>query len=139
MLCPVCKSVMMVIEYKQVELDSCPKCRGVWFDKGELDLLFNDDDSAAEKSVLHGITGEPLSGSREAIRKCPICEDKMRKFGIGETGNRFDIDICPVEHGIWFDGGEVEKLVQYLSSLTDSGTKQMRAFEFIREMFGADK
>ena len=51
MQCPVCKDSMLVMSERQgVEIDHCPKCRGVWLDRGELDKIiersarFDDDD-----------------------------------------------------------------------------------------------
>jgi len=39
MICPVCRQSMLDIEYNNIELDYCEKCKGVWFDAGELELL----------------------------------------------------------------------------------------------------
>jgi len=40
MNCPVCKESSLVISERQgVEIDYCPKCRGVWLDRGELDKI----------------------------------------------------------------------------------------------------
>ncbi|MBS3986071.1 MAG: zf-TFIIB domain-containing protein [Selenomonadales bacterium] len=40
MLCPVCPNVeLKMSERKGVEIDYCPKCRGVWLDRGELDKI----------------------------------------------------------------------------------------------------
>lgn len=40
MNCPVCKDSSLVISERQgVEIDYCPKCRGVWLDRGELDKI----------------------------------------------------------------------------------------------------
>jgi len=40
MLCPVCTTVeLKMSERKGVEIDYCPKCRGVWLDRGELDKI----------------------------------------------------------------------------------------------------
>jgi Zn-finger nucleic acid-binding protein len=40
MKCPVCKEVDLVMSDRQgVEIDYCPKCRGVWLDRGELDKI----------------------------------------------------------------------------------------------------
>lgn len=40
MNCPVCKETSLVISERQgVEIDYCPKCRGVWLDRGELDKI----------------------------------------------------------------------------------------------------
>jgi len=37
--CPNCNSAMAKEIIMNVIVDKCPKCRGVWFDGGELDLL----------------------------------------------------------------------------------------------------
>ena len=39
MNCPVCKEALMMTERQGVEIDYCPKCRGVWLDRGELDKI----------------------------------------------------------------------------------------------------
>ncbi len=40
MFCPACKdSVLSMTERQGVEIDFCPKCRGVWLDRGELDKI----------------------------------------------------------------------------------------------------
>ncbi len=40
MKCPVCENVDLVMTERQgVEIDYCPKCRGVWLDRGELDKI----------------------------------------------------------------------------------------------------
>ena len=40
MNCPVCTDVQLVMNDRQgVEIDYCPRCRGVWLDRGELDKI----------------------------------------------------------------------------------------------------
>ena len=40
MNCPVCQNVALVMADRQgIEIDYCPRCRGVWLDRGELDKL----------------------------------------------------------------------------------------------------
>ena len=40
MKCPVCTEPDLVMTDRQgVEIDYCPKCRGVWLDRGELDKI----------------------------------------------------------------------------------------------------
>lgn len=39
MLCPVCQIELNMTDRQGVEIDYCPKCRGVWLDRGELDKL----------------------------------------------------------------------------------------------------
>ena len=50
MQCPVCpETTLMMSDRQGVEIDYCPKCRGVWLDRGELDKLIQLS-SAAEPS-----------------------------------------------------------------------------------------
>jgi len=40
MQCPVCTETTLVMAERQgVEIDYCPKCPGVWLDRGELDKI----------------------------------------------------------------------------------------------------
>ena len=39
MLCPVCKVDLQISERQGIEIDYCPKCRGVWLDRSELDKI----------------------------------------------------------------------------------------------------
>ncbi|MEH6307145.1 zf-TFIIB domain-containing protein [Olivibacter sp. CPCC 100613] len=41
MKCPNCNETLLMSERYQVEVDYCPKCRGIWLDKGELDKIIN--------------------------------------------------------------------------------------------------
>lgn len=39
MKCPIDGETLNVAERSGVEIDYCPKCRGVWLDRGELDKI----------------------------------------------------------------------------------------------------
>ena len=40
MNCPTCVDTQLVLADRQgIEIDYCPKCRGVWLDRGELDKI----------------------------------------------------------------------------------------------------
>lgn len=39
MKCPVDGEVLVMHDRNGVEIDYCPKCRGVWLDRGELDKI----------------------------------------------------------------------------------------------------
>ncbi|MES2333224.1 MAG: zf-TFIIB domain-containing protein [Pseudomonadota bacterium] len=39
LLCPVCRVDLVMADRAGVEIDYCPKCRGVWLDRGELDKI----------------------------------------------------------------------------------------------------
>ena len=53
MNCPLClDTVLDVTHHAGIELDICPRCRGVWLDRGELNRIVNDADprSSAQPS-----------------------------------------------------------------------------------------
>ncbi len=39
MQCPIDQAELVMTERQGVEIDYCPKCRGVWLDRGELDKV----------------------------------------------------------------------------------------------------
>lgn len=45
MNCPHCAIELKITERKDIEIDYCPKCRGVWLDRGELDKILESSDS----------------------------------------------------------------------------------------------
>ena len=47
MLCPVCNVDLIMSDRNGVEIDYCPKCRGVWLDRGELDKIIERSASSA--------------------------------------------------------------------------------------------
>lgn len=39
MQCPLDGTTLVISERSGIEIDYCPKCRGVWLDRGELDKI----------------------------------------------------------------------------------------------------
>jgi Zn-finger nucleic acid-binding protein len=46
MKCPVDNETLVMADRGGVEIDYCPKCRGVWLDRGELDKIIERSMSA---------------------------------------------------------------------------------------------
>jgi Zn-finger nucleic acid-binding protein len=52
MNCPACSTTQLVMaERSGVEIDYCPKCRGVWLDRGELDKIIDRASSEGPTSA----------------------------------------------------------------------------------------
>ena len=52
MKCPTCAVVDLSMSERQgIEIDSCPKCRGVWLDRGELDKFIQSSERQAPSYV----------------------------------------------------------------------------------------
>jgi len=41
MFCPIDNETLVMANRNGVEIDYCPKCRGVWLDRGELDKIID--------------------------------------------------------------------------------------------------
>lgn len=41
MQCPIDGETLIITDRSGVEIDYCPKCRGVWLDRGELDKIID--------------------------------------------------------------------------------------------------
>jgi Zn-finger nucleic acid-binding protein len=51
MLCPIDQTELVITERQGVEIDYCPKCRGVWLDRGELDKIIDRSEGYATGSA----------------------------------------------------------------------------------------
>lgn len=64
--CPSCNKPLRMVVERDVEIDVCDQCHGVWLDAGELDALADDNDVA------------PRDFSADDIHdlKCPRCSKR---------------------------------------------------------------
>lgn len=125
MICPKCKSPMIVLELEGVETDYCLDCKGIWLDDGELDALL--DDSNQKDSLLNSI--KPNNSTTEKKIKCPICNSKMEKVNIGKDTPVL-LDRCKHQHGFWFDDGEVFEVIS-----TGSVDKNNKIIKILSDMY----
>lgn len=120
-VCPRCHAALFVLVYEGVEVDHCPTCRGFWLDAGEL------EDLAA------GVRGAPIArqlkealGGAGAPSKglCPRCDGKLVEFSVrlgeGAASTSLELDRCPAGHGLWFDAGELPRLLEALPTGPDA-------------------
>lgn len=112
LICPACRKIYLK-PYTDpgtgLEIDSCPKCWGLWFDSNELAQFFK---SGALKNRFYLIEeSKPLESTGYTIstraRACPRCKIAMSEKLFGDVS----IDICPTCHGIWLDDGELQRIV----------------------------
>ncbi|GMU95876.1 zf-TFIIB domain-containing protein [Ignavibacterium album] len=128
MNCPICKEPMIILELNRVEIDYCPVCSGIWLDEGELELLYSIDNTESELKKLFRESND----SKEKSFKCPVCRKKMIKIRFNNT--ELIIDKCPVNHGLWFNKGELEKV---LSAKTNQSSQKV--LSLLKEMFSYNK
>jgi hypothetical protein len=122
MNCVNCKEPMIVLELHDVEIDHCVNCGGIWLDAGELSLLLEDERERSELLERPVRVGE----ARSVDRKCPICLKKMEEIIAAEDSGVY-VDRCRSRHGLWFDRGELRKLLRIIGG--DGGNKIVRLLE----------
>jgi len=130
--CPKCKAPMMIVEYEGVELDYCAACEGVWFDRDELEQLFEGLGPEAGQMLPRDMAQLPEAQTQEKKRRCPVCRKRMRKALIGPRGDVL-IDTCPSGDGLWFDSNEVAELAEEVTQALPAAAG--RAISFMGRVF----
>ena len=96
--CPACAADMDRVPFRDIAVDRCSKCRGLWFDALERDHL---DQLTGSEGIDVGDAAPPPA----AKLTCPICHTAM--IGMVEPG-RADLayQSCTVCYGIFSPAGE---------------------------------
>ena len=68
--CPLDGSELRIADRSGIEIDYCPKCRGVWLDRGELDKII-DRTGAFDDSYDYSKKHSSESESRRLPKKNP--------------------------------------------------------------------
>jgi Zn-finger nucleic acid-binding protein len=90
MKCPNCDETLVMTERQGVEIDYCPKCRGVWLDKGELDKIIEKSNTSASNESFK------QQEKNQRDRRYEDDDDDEDNFGRGRRnrggflGNLFD-------------------------------------------------
>ena len=82
-----------------VIIDVCPKCKGIWLDKGELGKFLKD------RKLTNYLTKHIGTKSRSPM-VCPRCGMTMDV----EKAEGIEVDVCLSCGGVWLDQGELDKL-----------------------------
>ncbi len=104
-------------------LDHCPRCGGVWFEKGEAQQLARHSPSLlwkhipprkdAPKPPCHGCHAPldrdaeqcPACGTKNVL-KCPACDRVMER----RQHHGLNLDVCGNCKGVWFDHAELRSV-----------------------------
>jgi uncharacterized protein len=128
MECPNCPSHLVTLEFADIEVDFCFKCKGIWLDKGEIEHLLRI--AGGNDQLLKSATS---AISSERKKKCPVCRKSMEKEHVGKAG-RVLLDSCRT-HGMWSDACELKKILA-LSGVERHSSPLIRVLD---EMFTTQK
>lgn len=79
LLCPACRVDLVMSERQGIEIDYCPKCRGVWLDRGELDKIIE----RSEAEGLKAAPAQPAQPQQQQPQQQPYQPDYRYEGGHG--------------------------------------------------------
>lgn len=97
---------MLTFQHDGLEVDSCPECFGLWFDREELKEFLKRPALAQRLGSFD--EGVPLTTPRHEVRLCPTCRSPLTETALGEVL----LDLCARCRGIWLDQGELDRAVE---------------------------
>lgn len=74
MQCPVDGETLVMADRAGVEIDYCPKCRGVWLDRGELDKIIERSAGPAPEAAQRRDDREDREERRPRKRESLLSE-----------------------------------------------------------------
>ena len=150
MLCPVCRTQMLTLEFAQIDIDYCRECGGAWLDSGEAALIgaragilqaglraaLDAGLAAAGKPSTRpagkpstrpaGKPSTPPAGKPDRKRRCPVCRKPMSRHSPPELAPA-GADRCRLRHGLWFDRGELRRLIEISGPAQDDALTRFLA------------
>lgn len=130
MKCPDCKGELSEVDCKGIMINECVKCKGKWFDRGELRRA---KDRADED--LRWLDFDPFGDDARQLSKpsegkiCPKCSGMM--LSLEYMDSKVVIDKCPNCRGIWLEPGELTKIILYLENKVNTETTK----EYAKDTF----
>jgi len=125
--CPSDGSELFRFSFRDIELDMCRQCGGIWFDRGELDELLRT--ALREPRAVGDVdprAGAPVERFPPRALACPRCDGAaLTQVAFGGVSG-IELDGCPRCAGHWADGGELDALVRFLH--TPIKPERLRAY-----------
>ena len=112
MQCPCCNSELKRKSTKNIEIDECPECKGIWFEDDELRKAKDVADSDLNWMDFEIWKHKNEFKIKESPRSCPVCKTDTKAIDYGSTST--EIDYCPSCKGVWLDRGEFKKIINAL-------------------------
>ena len=117
MICPRCNNTLKRVTVKDLALDTCESCEGLWLDRDELQKIISISIDQLEVSAI----SDSLVTENEYLPKlknplnCPFCNALMQNFNYCYDSGVL-IDKCRLCGGIWLDDGELKRIIDYLNA-----------------------
>ena len=132
-VCPKCDVPLFILHSKNIEVDICHRCHGLWLDAGELEALMQQTGAKATDPLLK-FQQQPGTQPKGRPHLCPRCDAALHEIQVAHAGApTLTLDKCPRGHGLWFDADELQQLL----SLFPVATGAAKTIDHLNELFGA--
>jgi len=139
-VCPSCGAKLNLYNIFSIEIEACPKCKGIFLDRDELRSLKDESTKGSWQTLrwmddeVEAIEKAKAIPSKRACPKCSNANFISTCFG----DSKIILDWCPNCHGVWLDRQEFQEVLQYmtdkLNTLTSDEMKS-RIYEEIKEIW----
>lgn len=132
--CPNDGRELQNVSFKGVTVSTCDTCKGMFFDRGALDLAKNssDEDLRWIDFDLFEEQDGKFSGS-QSIKKCP--KDHIQMVSLKYKKSSVILDKCETCQGVWLDEGEFEKIMDYLEDIVEQESAKDYGKEVLKKLF----
>jgi hypothetical protein len=117
MECPNDNEKLEKVSFHDVEVDYCPRCLGIWFDKDELRLAKDDKDRDLNWLDIDLWRDKTKFKVLQSSKFCPVCRVGLIEINYDESKTK--IDFCKKCQGVWLDRGEFKQIINYLKNKSD--------------------
>ena len=149
-VCPKCDVPLFILHSKNIEVDVCHRCRGLWLDAGELEALMQQTGAAANDPLLN-FQQQPGTQPKGRPHLCPRCDAALHEIQVSPmlcaglpTAHEdrpkvsppaplLTLDKCPRGHGLWFDADELQQLLSTFPIETGAA----KTIDHLSELLGA--
>lgn len=115
--CSRCKVKLEQALFYNTEVDYCPRCLGMFFEKDELKWAKDEKDKNLVWLDIDLWKEEDKFRLNYGLRSCPYCRVPLYEVYYGTS--RVVVDVCNLCEGIWLDRGEFKKIINYLKEEAD--------------------
>lgn len=118
MFCPYHKNKFLKKAlFYGTEIDYCPVCLGIWFDRDELRRAKDEKDENLRWLDIDLWKNEKEFKICYGIRLCPSCRLPLYEVYYGDSN--IVVDVCNICQGIWLDRAEFKKIIDWLRKKAD--------------------
>jgi Zn-finger nucleic acid-binding protein len=112
--CPRCAGeTLQIVRSGAGTLHDCGRCGGQFVEQALLEELLSEREGGATVG-LRAPRRQALHELRAAYVPCPVCQALMARKNFGGNSGVI-IDVCR-RHGVWFDPGELPRVLAYVQS-----------------------